>query len=333
MLGVFINNTINETKREVNYNNYKQLKKNFFHCIIIDNINDSANLLKSDITKENANDNVSYFQIYNDNYLEKISISIEKADKFSYSNLVFIEDNYIYCNSLQNYFNYINSHKILNICSYTDSSEIEYHLQIFMLSVNFNIINKFKKFLNEKNFVYNDVMYNLLKIFNNSYSYLKIAYNESNINKNIFLNNDYLYKILMDNNELPIISIQKIKEYQTNIDDRIILKDLPENFDVEIYREYNDLYNYSDEFLKKHFINFGQYEKRRYSDECYFSILPLFIRKYLNSCNLLELFDFPEKFDLLVYREYNKDLNNFNIYDLFNHWVQFGRYENRIYNL
>ena len=333
MLGIFINNTNSEIKKAVNYNNYNKLKKNFFHCIIVDNINEFSNKLKTDIMKDITNENLTYHQIYNDNYLEKISISIEKADKFSYSNLVFIEDNYIYCDSLQNYFNYVNQHKILNICSYSDSSEIEYHLQIYLFSVNFNIINKFKKFLNEKNFVYNDVVFNLLKIFNNSYSYLKIAYNESNINKNIFLNNDYLYKILLDNTELPIISIQKINEYQKNIDDRIILKELPENFNVEIYREYNDLYNYSDDFLKKHFINFGQYEKRRYSDECYFMILPLFIRKYLNNCNLLEYFDFPEKFDLHVYREYNKDLDNFNIYDLFNHWNQFGKNEHRVYNL
>ena len=37
-------------------------------------------------------------------------------------------------------------------------------------------------------------------------------------------------------------------------------------------------------------------------------------------------------FDLYIYREYNTDLNNYNIYELFVHWYNFGQFENRIYN-
>ena len=46
-LGVFINNTENESDYLINYNNYKNLKKNFDNIIIIDlNNNFSLNLKK-----------------------------------------------------------------------------------------------------------------------------------------------------------------------------------------------------------------------------------------------------------------------------------------------
>ena len=44
-LGVFLNNTENESNYLINYNNYKNLKKNFDNIIVIDlNNNYSLNL-------------------------------------------------------------------------------------------------------------------------------------------------------------------------------------------------------------------------------------------------------------------------------------------------
>lgn len=343
MIGIFVNNTNTEIKKSVNLNNYNKLKKNFTNCIIIDTLSNYSSMLKNSLLDDINNDSLLFYEVnYNqdnelnnsiDNYfIKNIEFGIKKAQIFNYEHITFIEDNYIYCSSLINYFNYINSRENIDIFSYVDSSELDYHLQIFLLTINNKAVNIFSNFLKKEKYIYNNILFNLPKVFSHSISYLKVAYNESNINKNILINNDYLYQKLLDDNELEIISLDKIDHYQKNKEDNIIFSEIPDNFDLNIYREHSDLYNYSDEFLKKHFINFGQFEKRKYTECNYFSLLPTFIRKLLINCNLLKYFDFPEMFDIYIYREYNNDLNNYNIYELFVHWYNFGQFENRIYN-
>ena len=39
------------------------------------------------------------------------------------------------------------------------------------------------------------------------------------------------------------------------------------------------------------------------------------------------------KSSIQIMNKYNRDLDNFNIYDLFSHWIQHGKNENRVYNL
>jgi hypothetical protein len=340
MIGVFINNTVTEIKKAVNLNNYNKLKKNFTKCIIIDNLNNFSNMLKNTLIDDINNDFLVFYEknIENEtetnenNYIKNIDFAIKKAEIFNYEFITFIYDNYIYASSLNNYFNYVNLKKNIDIFTYSDSSELDYNLQIYILTINYNTINNFINFIKKENYSYNNILFNLPKIFNKSTSYLKIAYNESNINKNILINNDYLYKKILNDNELEIISLDKIEICQRNSFDDSIFTELPYNFDLNIYREHADLYDYSDDFLKKHFINFGQFEKRKYTDNNYLILLPKFIRKLLLEVDLLKYFDFPEKFDLFIYREFNQDLNNLTIYELFKHWYDYGQYENRIYN-
>ena len=59
-LGVFINNTENESDYLINYNNYKNLKKNFDNIIIIDLNNNFSLNLKKYIEKKKINANILF---------------------------------------------------------------------------------------------------------------------------------------------------------------------------------------------------------------------------------------------------------------------------------
>jgi len=48
--------------------------------------------------------------------------------------------------------------------------------------------------------------------------------------------------------------------------------------------------------------------------------------------DLLKYFDFPNNFDLYLYKKYNKDIKTFNKIQLKKHWFEFGFNEDRIMN-
>jgi len=158
--------------------------------------------------------------------------------------------------------------------------------------------------------------------------FLKIAYLKNNIDNNIFYNITFFYE-LIKNKILPIINLNMLFTIKNNFK-YTYYKSIPSNFDIDIYRLSNsDLINYKDNELYKHFLNYGQYEFRKYSKYNY--ILPKYLRFYLKEYDLLNYFDVPEDFNVFKYRENNNDLTNLNIKDLLIHWVNYGIYENRKY--
>ena len=151
------------------------------------------------------------------------------------------------------------------------------------------------------------------------------------VKSNIYLVNNEYYYYLLENDILPIISI-KLLDYLINDYDKkeFVLKNIPIDFDIEIYRSYDDLKNFDDEFLKKHFLEHGQFECRKYKKNEI--ILHKVINDKLKQVKLLKYFDFPEDFDFYKYKDKNDDLGKLNKLDLKRHWINYGVYEDRSYN-
>ena len=321
-IGIFINNTNSEMKYNINLMNYNNLKNNFNSIIIVDIDSEYSTKLFNEIDnsvnnnillKHNSNSNILDFDI------EKTIFSIKDRDLSQFKNITFISDNYIYLNNLEDYFKYIDSRNI-DLCSFTDSSEIEYHCQLYLFSINIKYIEIFKNFLESG--INNDrFIYEFPKIFEKKIPFLKTAYLQDNLNKNVFNNSD-LYKYFSINDILPIISISALNNYKNNYKYMVFDK-IPDFFDITIYRRNDDLKNFSDDFLYKHFLQYGQYEFRIYSiDENINFILPLYIRDKLKQNNLLYFFDIDNGFNIYNYKNSNNNLGNLNEQDAILHWIE-----------
>jgi hypothetical protein len=345
--GIFINDTTDNIKLQTNINNINNLKDNFNSIIIIDSLNNYSKDFKNIVKNMFLNDDI-LINIYllNDipyGKIDKWQYALINIEMNKYDYLVFVDDNYIYCDKLLDYFYYLDNND-LNICSYNDSTNKEYHLDLYLFTISTsniyefnNFIIKMKKPTSEKinpKEIYNNILYNTLDYLSHDKNipFLKIGNIDTNKNKNIFFTTDYLYQHLMETNELPIINIDAIKVEKTD-DKFIIFDELPPDFDVNFYKDNNsDLSSYDDKFLEDHFLQFGQFENRKYKDFDSIFYLEIFIRDKLKSCNLLQYFDFPDNFNIHNYKRLNPDLNHFNNNDLINHWFNYGIYENRKYN-
>jgi hypothetical protein len=335
--GVFINNTSDNIKLRVNINNLNNLKDNFNSIVVIDIDNNYSNELKDYINLEFDRNfmNIHLFQSLPYDKIDKWLYALISIKIKDYDYIVFIEDGYIYCDELPKYFKYLEEHN-LDICSYNDSTLIKYHFDLYLFSVGNSMIDRFINYLldikNKK--IDDNELYNITDNLesNNNIPFLKIGNISSNKNKNIFLTNDELYEYLMDNNELPIIYIDSIKFDLSELDNKIIYTELPPDFDYNIYRKSNqDLLTFSDIFLKNHFIEFGQFENRKYKKDNTLIILSNYIRNKLKMCKLLELFDFPDNFDIHNYKNLNPDLNHLTYKELIEHWFTFGINEKRLF--
>ena len=238
-------------------------------------------------------------------------------------------NNYIYLDSLEEYFKYVFKFK-LDFYSYTDSSEHFYHYQLYLFSFIGKLKNKLISFLEEydnknpKNNMLKDFTY----IFDTKLPFLKTAFIESNYERNVFFNEKYV-EYLIKNKILKILNIDYINKVR-KINKMINYVSIPDYFDIEIYRNHSDLKDYDDTFLVEHFLNNGQYESRDYKRDNY--LLPIFIREFLLKCNnLIEFFDVPEDFMVYSYKEKNVDLQQMGYYELMNHYVDKGKSQGKKY--
>jgi hypothetical protein len=330
-IGIFINNTDSELKLQVNINNINKLKSNFHSIIIIDNENEFSEKLKYTIDEKIVYkfffyNNFSEKKIDDFNY-EKIKYVLDNLDNIDLNNnfyFTIIDDNYIYSDSLKNYFNYVNEHN-LEFYSMTDSSEERYHYQLYLFSIKSNSVEKFRDYLKMNN---KNLIYNLIQIFNSKMCYIKVAYIDINYENNIFFNSSLLYQALVEEGILPIINLNKLELIKKNFK-KSIFNVIPANFNLEIYKSHNDLQNMTDEKLYNHFLNYGQYEPRIYSKDQF--IYPIYIRNMLKNSNLLHFYDVPDDFNLKTYSTKYDDLKRKNSKELLIHWVSFGLKENRTY--
>lgn len=339
-LGIFLFNTDSEIKLQINNNNFNKLKYNFNSIIIIDINNDFSINLKNNIVSDNDKNSDSdsnkiniYKYLLNNKFLNNDleDINIDKIlyvlNDLIYSNfhyITFINDNYIYCDNLKAYFEYIDNHN-LEFYSYTDSTEHEYHFQLYLFSIYSKSLYKFIELINTEK---NNILFKLISIFETKMPFLKIGYNNNNIGTNIFYNNK-MHECLVENNMLPIINIHKLFFSKNNFKYNIFTS-IPDNFDINIYKSNNiqkDLLDYSDEDIYNHFLNYGQFEFRQYCKDYYVLSKPL--REKLTKCNLLHFFDVPNDFNIHIYREKNTDLHHLNINELLLHWIHYGNNEGR----
>ena len=335
-IGVFINNTHNKKNMEVNLHNIKTLCTNFDKFYIIDEKNDFTELLYNRIS------NISNFKdiLFKEksNIFQKINEIIKLIKDENFDCVTFINDNCIYLNALKGYFEFIDNSSY-DIISYTDSTEIFYHMQMNILTLMKNNFHKYENLIEDfntknvfdYNLLYLDFLKEINQCFNKKGIYCKTAYIESIYKKNIYLSNSDHYYYLLENNILPIIDTKLLENLNDEYDKKdFVFKKIPNDFDINIYKSYDDLKEYDEEFLKIHFIEHGQFECRRFKNQE--TILPAILYNKLNKINLVNYFDFPENFDFFIYKNKNDDLKNLNKVDLKNHWINYGIYEDRIYS-
>ena len=258
-LGIFINRTDSNLKLNINEHNYNILHNNFDSVIISDIESVFSNNLKKKINNHKIH---KYIRNEEKEYLSKLKNIVDKLKDINYDNInyiTFILDDYIYLNNLIEYFNYINDHE-LDFYSFSDSTDNIYHYELYTISVKSTRIHNFIEYISSGDC---DNIYSIDKIFIKKMPFLKIAYIPGNIDKNIFFN-DEIYKELLNVDLLPIININKLLKIKNSYK-YLIFNDIPENFDMTIYRSHEDLKNLSDDNLNNNFLNYGQFEFRRYT--------------------------------------------------------------------
>jgi len=331
-LGVFINNTDSEVKYKINLNNFLKLNNNFTKTIIFDNDDDLfSKKLKNDIINNN---NIYKYLMDDTNDINNISNKLLyilkeiKSEYFKY--ITIIDDGYIYIDSINDYIKYIEKHN-MEFYSYIDSSENKYHYNLQLYSFKSKLINKIMCFLDKYDNKDNNFIYDFTNQFKTKISYLKVAYLKQNLKINIFYN-DLLLEYFLKNKIINVIKVDKLYDIQKkNKNEKNIYEKIPEYFDIEIYKNHNDLKELSDNKLYKHFLEFGQFEIRNYCKNNY--LLPYYIREILKNCNnLLEYFDVPDDFNVYNYKENNPDLSYSNKSEYLLDWVNSGKNEGRTYS-
>jgi len=176
--------------------------------------------------------------------------------------------------------------------------------------------------------VYLEFLKELVNQIKNRTAYCKTAYIESVEKKNIYLSNSEYYYYLLSREILPIIKVKFLENIVKDYDNKeVVHKKIPLDFDIDVYRSYEDLTNFDDDFLIKHFLEYGQFECRKYKKSE--NILPQVLWEKLNKVKLVKYFDFPENFDFYKYKEKNDDLQKKNKIELKKHWINYGVYEDR----
>jgi hypothetical protein len=338
-LGIFLNNTDSEVNYKINIINYNNLYNNFNDIIVIDLNTQYSNLLKNDIY-DTCNDNkiIKYYiensiniNKWNDLDYNKIIYLQENSNIYfsTYDYITFISDQYIYCNSLESYFEYCMTHDldIIYMTDYLDKSLYNYHM--YLMTLKGSYVMKFINYIIQNK---DNINNNIYDIYDKKISYLKVAYLQNN-DSNIF-DNDLIFQYFFENNILPIISINRLTYLFDNYKYNYFkFNMIPSNFNIDIYRSHDDLKEFDDEKIYNHFINYGQYEHRRYSltNNYVNYVLPDYLRYKLNNLNILYYFDIAESFHIYLYKTHNSDLNNMSEKDLIVHWIKHGKNENRIY--
>ena len=100
---------------------------------------------------------------------------------------------------------------------------------------------------------------------------------------------------------------------------------LPIDFNIQLYRNnYDDIKNFNDHEIIHHYLNHGKNENRVYNDNL--------INKIFDNLPIELINKLPKNFDLHFYKNYYNDLKKFSYKELIHHYINHGKYENRLYN-
>jgi hypothetical protein len=106
---------------------------------------------------------------------------------------------------------------------------------------------------------------------------------------------------------------------------------LPKDFDYLFYMEINsDLENLTQEEAKEHYLKFGQFENRLYSDSIK-KVVYTNAEKSIADSSKLDQSPLPYDFDASTYLILNPDLSNLNENEATNHYLNNGQFEKRHY--
>ena len=129
----FINSTINKKNLDINYHNIKITHNNFDEIYICDEKNDFSEEL--DLKTKNFRNKKDFLYFNKNNTFQKIDNVLKKVEDLkNIDSLTIILDDYIYLNNLQSYFDFAFTSSY-DLISFTDSTEIFYHLQINLLTI------------------------------------------------------------------------------------------------------------------------------------------------------------------------------------------------------
>ena len=304
--------TYSELKLETILNNIKYFKDN---CNVIYLINSQE--YKGELEKYLNNDYINkYFNLNNNNpKLKEIKIQYYKNTrllchekwfkcletiKYESNKICLTNDSFLIVNSIDRMFK-----STSDMFSILSSNEGTYHYPDFLRVYNKIGIKKWKEYYLNNIYKCNEHA-DLVEI-------MEIRSSNMNLNKdslfkfpdsykgNIHFDDINLKKVL-NQDKYPIIKLKRILNcnlYKTEF------KNIPDDFDANIYRNLNSKYNhYTDNELKKHFIELGQkmnlsykYNQKR--------IIPEFIKKNLSKkfIKLLEPnYKFADKLGFIITR-------------------------------
>ena len=340
IVALIANHTNNNLKHNISLNNIILIKKYVNNITIIDTKNEKyAIKLHGDLATDDKINN--YLFIDNDNYFDfgKWVYALKNIKYTDYDYILCINDSIILTKHIYNYFHYIDNvmKDDTNLYAYNDSTQIKYHYQSYCFLINVKIIKKFINFFESKkslihdlNSLVHNVELNMCNIDDNHDCFLKIG-NEYNMSKNLYWENEVLYQYLLSKNIFGIIKIKKIydiyKDYKINIYGESL-----NNFDYIFYKNtYDDMKNLDNSQLFKHFIQIGQYEGRRFTNNCN-TLLPSYYREKLDENNILYFFDIPIDFDIYFYKKNYTDVKYLTNTEIIFHYIHYGIYEGRNYN-
>lgn len=194
-IGFFINSTINQKYFDINYHNIQTLSNNFNEIYICDETNKYSEQLQK--KTKNIRNLIKFENVNQFNNFQKMDILLKTMNDENINSITIILDDYIYLNNLNNYFEFVNKCSY-DLISFTDSTELFYHLQINLFTIKKEQINTVKKIINDysiknKNdyaLIYLDFLKELVNQIKNRTAFCKTAYIES-VEKKI-----YIYPIL-----------------------------------------------------------------------------------------------------------------------------------------
>ena len=211
ILLIFALHTNDDLKYKTLINNIKYFEKDFIDIILI-NTAEYENKYDYNISS-NIIDSI---YITNDKYCDFGKWTWVLKNKMvvnKYKKIIFTNDSYIMVNEINEYLNNV-LNLDLDLYAYNDSSEIKYHYQSYLFSIDsskiHNFINIYSNYSIFVNSFYDLIIkfeLNLINYFDKKNCYLKIAHDTKG--NNIFFARDDIYrKIISD--KLPFIKIKRL---------------------------------------------------------------------------------------------------------------------------
>ncbi len=338
VVGVFLFQTNNEFKMNMNLRNIEILKNDFTEIVICDMYHEMAFALKKQMKNHFQNDKIRehfILPVQKFNMIDAMLYTLQSINAKAADYFVFVHDGLIMTHSLKDYVHYIETHQC-DFCSFYDSSVNHFHYPLQVYGIHYSYITKWiyllkrirEKVLRENIDFEKMISHQIPTYFPNHTCFLKIGRLEHNIGKNIFTQNESYFEFLLNKNLLPFISIDALENYK----EKYLFDNngcLPKLFHPKNYKEYNsDLAHMSDDQLVKHFVEFGIREDRKYHDNQYY-ILPKFLREMLKQLYMLDHFDVPDGFSPIDYKNVNRDLQFDKTKKFTIHYLEKGMKENR----